>query len=275
MKSDEFRFLSELVHDFSGIVLDEGKRYLVESRLAPCLPEHGIRSFGELVARLQEPGRQLLAELVVDAMTTNETLFFRDPAMFDALRNQVLPRLVVARDSAKQLRLWCGASATGQEPYSIAVTIREAFPELASWDVTLLATDLSRSALARAEEGVYSDLEVRRGLDEELRDRYFIARDGRWVARQEIRRLVTFRNLNLVHPWPNLGDFDVVFLRNVLIYFDAETKKGVMQRVRKVVRPDGYLFLAATENPPGAQCDWVREPWRGAGCLSPRTRGDR
>lgn len=180
-------------------------------------------------------------------MTTNETLFFRDQHPFDALRSHMLPALVRARGKERRLRIWCAAASTGQEPYSVAITLRENFPELADWDVKLLATDLNCAVLARARSGRYSTLEVKRGLPASLLLKYFRAQGDEWQLKDEVRRMVQFSELNLLDAWGTLGPLDIVLMRNVLIYFDVETKKRILGQLRGQLARDGYLLLGGAE----------------------------
>lgn len=242
-----FANVRRLVLDRSGIVLDEGKEYLVESRLAPLARQSGFASVDDLINQVARTGFDTLHRQVVEAMTTNETTFFRDVHPFDALRKVILPELLTTRAATKTLSIWCGAASSGQEPYSIAILLREHFPQLKDWRITFLATDLSTAMLARARAGRYSQLEVNRGLPAPVLVKYFTKQGMEWHLKDDIRTMVEFRELNLVERWPVLGPFDVVFLRNVLIYFDVETKKEILGRVRKTLHPDGVLFLGGAE----------------------------
>jgi chemotaxis protein methyltransferase CheR len=246
LATSDFDFISALVREHAAIVLEPGKEYLVQSRLQPLAQELGLRDIGALVSRLKR-GEPVLAMKVVEAMATHETSFFRDMHPFDVLRDVVLPELIEARAPQRSLRIWSAAASTGQEAYSIAITLREHFAELANWNVSILATDLSSAVLERAREGRYSQIEVNRGLPAPMLLRYFDRDGAGWRARPEIRQMVEFRALNLVRPWPVLGRVDLIFLRNVLIYFDVPTKCAVLANVRKVMATDGYLFLGSAE----------------------------
>jgi len=243
----DFDYIRELVRRGSAIVLEPSKEYLVEARLVPLARSEGLTSIAELVARLRAEGEGDLYRKVVEAMTTNETLFFRDLHPFDALRTTVLPELEGRRAAERRLRIWSAACSTGQEPYTIAMLLRENFATLARWRIEILATDLSSVVLAKARDGRFGPIEVNRGLPLELRSKFFTQSGLDWKIKDEIRRMVDFQELNLAAPWPPLEPFDVVLLRNVLIYFDSETKKSILGRVRRVLRPDGYLFLGAAE----------------------------
>jgi chemotaxis protein methyltransferase CheR len=254
----EFDFVRDLVRNESAIVLDTGKEYLVESRLLPLARAAGhpdVTSYVAEVATRRQP-RALTA--VVEALTTNETSWFRDNDPFTALRTTVLPALAKTR-TRKSLRIWCAACSTGQEPYSVAMTVLDS-PLLADFDVTIVATDLSEEVLERGRKGEYSQLEVNRGLPATLLVRHF-QRDGlNWRISPQLRSKVEFKQLNLLRPYTMLGRFDIVFMRNVLIYFDQATKQDMLRRVRQATAPDGYLFLGAAEMTRGLDDSWEREP---------------
>lgn len=241
------KFVRELVRDASGIVLEEGKEYLVESRLSALARREGLASAETLVAKFQESPWSGFQTKVVEAMTTNETSFFRDVHPFEALRKAILPDLVKRRVRERSLFIWCGAASTGQEPYSLAMLIREHFPTLQDWKVGILATDLSRDVLARAESGLFSQVEVNRGLAAYLLVKYFTREGLHWRIRDDLRRMVEFRQMNLIQPWPAMPAPDLVLLRNILIYFDIPTKKTILSKIRGLMRPDGYLLLGAAE----------------------------
>jgi chemotaxis protein methyltransferase CheR len=245
MTSSEFDFVCRLVRERSGVVL-EGKEYLVDARLTPVARQRELGSISELVGRLRSaPDKGLVAQ-VVEAMVTTETSFFRDVHPFETLRTAVLPELIRKR-AERRLRVWFGACSTGQEPYSFALLLRERFPELADWRLDLLATDLSAEVLNRARAGRYSQLEVNRGLPAATLVKFFRQHGSTWELNEDVRKMVEFRELNLVGPWPLLPRFDLVFLRNVMIYFDVEAKKSILGRVARVLRPDGYLLLGGAE----------------------------
>jgi chemotaxis protein methyltransferase CheR len=262
----EFTYISDIVRTRSAIVLEPGKEYLVEARLAPLVRELGLSSIGDLVAKLRQPSGVLLAERVTEAMTTNETSFFRDVAPFQALRTTVLPEVIKARAAQRRLRVWCAASSSGQEPYSIAMTIADGFPELSSWDVQIIATDLSATMVERGRSGLYKALEVNRGLPAPLLVKYFTKVGVDYQLKPEICSMVQFSELNLIGAWPAFPTFDVVFLRNVLIYFDVDTKRTIIGRVKHLLAADGYLFLGAAETTMNIDDGFVRVPIERAGC---------
>lgn len=242
----ELEYVRDLVYRRSAIVLDAGKDYLLESRLAPLARQRGMASIDELVSRARANALDL-QKWIVEALTTNETSFFRDIHPFEALRDEVFPRLMEARRSTRRLHVWCAAASTGQEPFTIAMTARESFPELATWDFKIVGTDLCEAVLERAREGLYRQHEVNRGLPATMLVKYFDRRGVDWQIKPELRRIVEFKKLNLIEPWPPLGAPDVVFIRNVLIYFDVATKRGILEKLRNTMAPDGALFLGGAE----------------------------
>lgn len=240
-------YVRSLVRLRAGIVLDEGKDYLIETRLATVAQELGLASVEDVIARARTPANTNVEARVVEALTTNETTFFRDVYPFEALRTHVLPEVLAARAATRTLRIWSAASSSGQEPYSIAMTLREHFPELATWRVKILATDLSEGVLARARAGRYRQLEVNRGLPAPMLVKYF-TRDGNdWCVHQTLRDMVEFSAFNLVTEMGRYPQVDIVFVRNVLFYFDLPTKQAVLRRVAELLPRDGVLFLGGTE----------------------------
>src|SRR5713226_8617526 len=232
----DYEFLRKLLKEQSGLDLSSDKQYLVESRLIPLARRVDLSGIAELVARIKSGAEALTLE-VVEAMTTNETFFFRDKIPFDHLRQTVLPELVQARASRRSLRIWCAASSTGQEPYSIAMCVRE-FAALAGWRVEIVATDLSQSVLEKARAGIFSQFEVQRGLPIQMLVKYFTQTGDLWQLNAEIRAMVQHRQLNLLQDFSHLGSFDIIFCRNVMIYFDGDTKAGIFARLAKVIEPD-------------------------------------
>jgi len=243
-----FDFISELIRKKSAIVLEKSKGYLVESRLAPVAREFGFENLEVLVSELRKPTAHSLVQKVVEAMTTNETSFFRDLHPFQVLKTTILPDLIEKRSRQRTLNIWSNACSSGQEPYTLAMSVKEYFPELASWRLRLIGSDLSGKILARAMEGVFTQTEVSRGLPMQLLLKYF-AKDGiQWRIADELRKMIEFKPLNLIEPFPSsLPKMDVVFLRNVLIYFSPETKTEILNKVHATLAPDGYLFLGGAE----------------------------
>jgi chemotaxis protein methyltransferase CheR len=247
IQETDFRFVRDLVLDRSAIVLEAGKEYLVEARLAPIARESGLGTIAGVVEALRRAPRGPLATAVVEAMTTNETSFFRDIHPFESLKNSVIPELLVRNAKERTIHIWSGACSTGQEPYTIAMTLRESFPQLENWTVRIVCTDLAEHVLARARAGRYRQLEVNRGLPAHLLAKYFTRHGMEWEVVPELKRWTEFRALNLIGDWGLLPRFDVVFLRNVLIYFDIETKRKILARIRRQMKPDGWLFLGGAE----------------------------
>ena len=242
----DYEFLRKLLKDRSGLDLSSDKQYLVESRLIPLAQRAGLSGITELVVKIKG-GADALTSEVVEAMTTNETFFFRDKIPFDHLREAVLPALVQARASRRALRIWCAASSTGQEPYSIAMCVKE-FAGLAGWRVEIVATDLSQAVLEKSKSGIFSQFEVQRGLPIQMLVKYFAQTGELWQINAEIRAMVQHRQLNLLQDFSHLGTFDVIFCRNVLIYFDLDTKAVIFRRLAKMLEPDGVLALGAAES---------------------------
>lgn len=247
MTTDDFNFVRALVRVEAAIVLEPGKEYLVESRLQTLARREKLATIEDLVAQLRANPTGSLFTRTVEAMTTNETSFFRDLNPFEALKKTILPGLIARRSVSRQLNFWCGAASTGQEPYSVMMLIAEHFPELLSWDLRFIATDLSTEVLTRARAGRYSQLEINRGLPAALLVKYFVRHGSDWEIREDLRRRVDFRELNLVKTWPAFPPLDVVFLRNVLIYFDVETKRQILGRISRLLRADSYLLLGGAE----------------------------
>ncbi len=243
----DYDYLRKLLKERSGLVLSADKQYLVESRLVPVARKASLPNLSDLVAKLKSPAGAALASEVVDAMTTNETFFFRDKVPFDHFRNLIMPGLVAARAGSKRIRIWCAAASTGQEPYSLAMALREIMGKLSGWRVEIVATDISAEVLEKAKAGIYSQFEVQRGLPIQLLVKYFTQAGDTWQIAPEIRAMVSYRQLNLLQDFSKLGTFDLVFCRNVLIYFDQPTKTEALDRIAQVVAPDGFLVLGAAE----------------------------
>jgi chemotaxis protein methyltransferase CheR len=243
----DFDALRQLLSRTSGLFLDSDKAYLVESRLQPLIERAGLRDLGALVNQLLSAKNPELERDVVEAMTTNETFFFRDRLPFDNFRKFILPALLEARKEVRQIRIWCAACSTGQEPYSLAMLLDEEAHRLSGWSVDILGTDLSRTVVAAAREGVYTQFEMQRGLPISQLLRYFRQENDRWHINEHLRSRVRFEEFNLLSDYRELGRFDVIFCRNVLIYFDVPTKRDVLNRMAQILLPDGYLLLGAAE----------------------------
>lgn len=247
MSPEDFSFLIGVIRARSGLVLNEDKAYLLETRLQPVIRQHDIADLDSLVAKVRANTKAPLVDDVVDAMTTNETFFFRDQKPFDQFRDHVLPQLIEARASRKSIRIWCAACSTGQEPYSLAILLKEAGSALSGWRTEIVATDLSAEAMSKAKVGLYSQFEVQRGLPVQYMVKYFKQVNETWQIDSAIRAMVTFRPINLLENFSALGTFDVIFCRNVLIYFDRDTKGDVLDRMRKITADDGFLCLGGSE----------------------------
>jgi chemotaxis protein methyltransferase CheR len=243
----DFNYIRDLVRGHSALLLEAGKEYLVESRLEPVARLEGFPSFQRLVANLRTVPFGDLHCRVAEAMTNNETTFFRDVRMFGMLRQAIVPDLLARRSPQRALKIWSAACSSGQEPYSIAMLLKDHLPALDGWNLNLIASDISRDMIARARSGSYSQLEVNRGLPAGLLVKYFRQHRAAWEISPEIRRMVDFRDLNLIQSWPTMPLMDVVLMRNVLIYLDAETKKAILARVARQMAPDGYLILGGAE----------------------------
>jgi chemotaxis protein methyltransferase CheR len=243
----DYDYLRKLLKERSGLMLSADKQYLVESRLLPIARRIGVPHLADLVVKLKAPGSEPLIVDVVEAMTTNESFFYRDKVPFDQFREVIVPSLIKARASQRRIRIWCAAASTGQEPYSLAMILKEMAVPLAGWRTEIIATDLSNEVLEKARAGLYSQFEVQRGLPIQMLMKHFTQSGETWQISPEIKAMVQYRPLNLLADFSNLGKFDVVFCRNVLIYFDQATKIGVFERLARVTETDGYLVLGAAE----------------------------
>ncbi|MFN7701641.1 MAG: CheR family methyltransferase [Deltaproteobacteria bacterium] len=247
LQESDFVFIRDLVLRRSAIVLETGKEYLVEARLSPVARDAGFAGIPELVEALRRHPTGPLGTRVVEAMTTNETSFFRDNHPFEALRSHVIPKLIERNRHHRSIQVWSAACSTGQEPYTIAMTLKEHFPELSSWKVRIVCTDLAECVLERARAGRYRQIEVNRGLPATYLAKYFERRGLEWEVVPALKEWMEFRQLNLIGEWGLMPRFDIVFLRNVLIYFDVETKRRILGRVRQQMTPAGWLFLGSAE----------------------------
>jgi chemotaxis protein methyltransferase CheR len=246
MTPPDYEYLRKLLKDHSGLDLSSDKQYLIESRLLPLSRKAGLSDIGELVQKMKG-GSASLTTQVVEAMTTNETFFFRDKIPFEHFRNTIMPEILQARAGRKSIRIWCAAGSTGQEPYSLAMCLKEMGATLAGIRVEILATDLSQEVLEKSKAGIYSQFEVQRGLPIQLLVKYFKQIGELWQINPDIRAMVSHRQLNLLHDFSQLGFFDVIFCRNVLIYFDQDTKINIFDRLAKAIEADGFLALGAAE----------------------------
>jgi chemotaxis protein methyltransferase CheR len=243
----DYEYLRKLLKERSGLDLSADKQYLVESRLVPLARKSALQGIPELVQKMRNGADALTGE-VVEAMTTNETFFFRDKIPFDHLKETVIPALVQARAARRSLRIWCAASSTGQEPYSIAMCLKEAGAALSGWRTEIVATDLSLAVLEKSRSGIFSQFEVQRGLPIQLLVKHFTQNGDLWQLNADIRGMVQHRQLNLLQDFSHLGTFDIIFCRNVLIYFDQTTKANIFDRLSRMMEPDGVLALGAAES---------------------------
>lgn len=245
LSASEFTYISNLVRREAAIVLEPGKEYLVEARLTPLARQGGASTVSEFVMRAQQRLDPDTQRRIIDALTTNETSFFRDGEPFTAMKNMVLPEMISNRTATRQIRLWSAACSTGQEAYTLAMQLEDTLP--GGWSYEIVGTDISTEVLAKAEAGKYSQLEVNRGLPATSLVKHFERVGAHWQVSQTLRRNVSFKKLNLATSFPPMPQFDVIFIRNVLIYFDVATKRAVLNRVRALLKPDGWLFLGSAE----------------------------
>jgi len=262
----DFDYISKIVREQCAIVLEKGKEYLVESRIMPLVHQEKLESIENLVKKIKLEPRGSLKDAVIEAMTTNETSFFRDIHPFETLKKEIFPELIEKRKIKRELNIWCGASSSGQEPYSLVMVLRNNFPELNSWKINFSASDLSNQMLNRCKSGIYSQLEVNRGLPAPLMVKYFERIGTEWQVKEELRKMIQFRIINLSETWPTMPQLDLVMMRNVLIYFDVEMKKNILGRIRKLLKPDGYLFLGAAETTLNLDENFERMPFKQSGC---------
>jgi len=258
LNPDSISYICSLVRTKSAIELDAAKAYLIEARLSPLAKRHGFGSIAEMVQELQTQPKVAMQQQLVEAMTTNETSFYRDIHPFEGLRTTILPDLLQKKTASRTLTIWSAACSTGQEAYSIAMLLQESFPELSSWKVQIHGTDLSDDVLEKARVARFSQIEMNRGLPAALLTKYFRREGVHWELVPQIRNMVSFSKLNLIERWPVLPVMDVVFLRNVLIYFSPETKKSILEKIRAAMSPHGVLFLGAAETTMGLDNAFTR-----------------
>ncbi len=247
---EEQRPLADYIYSICAVALDQSKSYLIEGRLSGLAEENGCKSFSGLLQRAKSEPSRAIQRRIIDAITTNETLFFRDTAPFDLLRHKIVPDLIDrrARTGSARIRIWSAACSTGQEIYSIAILLKELLGDPEKYGVRLLGTDISDDAVARASRGWYNTTEIGRGLSEPLRDKYFVQARNGWQIRDEIRAMASFRHQNLMHDLSPLGRFEIVFCRNVAIYFTNPDKISLFQRIERALEPGGYLLVGAMES---------------------------
>ncbi len=247
LESADYNYIRQLVRDRAAMEMEADKGKRAQSRLLPIAQQVGVNSVGELVALLKNQPFNHLHVRVVEALLLTETSFFRDVYPFEALKKVVLPLLLKKRRAERSLNIWCAACSSGQEPYSIALLLRQYFPIFSTWKLRFIASDISGEMLSRASSARYSPLEVSRGLPPAFLKRYFQPVGHEWQLNDDIRQMVEFQQIDLADEWPPLPSMDVIFMRNVLIYFDIPTKKAILEKVGRVLQPDGYLFLGVAE----------------------------
>ncbi|MEE8430398.1 MAG: protein-glutamate O-methyltransferase CheR [Candidatus Desulfatibia sp.] len=251
---DEIKIIAKYIHDISGIFLDESKAYLLETRLDRVIKENGFSSFIELYRQAKADGTKSIERKIIDAISTNETTFFRDTSPFDVLQHKILPDLIDLRSANSssflppQIRIWSAACSTGQEVYSIAIVLKELLPDLNKYNITLLGTDISDASISQSSYGSYNKFEIERGLPQEKLIRYFSRKGDNWKIKDDIRAMVKFSKQNLMLPLNGLGKFDIVFCRNVAIYFNTEDRKKLFDKIADILDPDGYLIIGAAES---------------------------
>lgn len=248
--AEDIDSICDYILELCGVYLDESKSYLIESRLADIAARAGCANYTELIETARKASGAGLRKSIIDAITTHETLFFRDNAPFEALQHRVIPDLIDLKEgtaSATRIRIWSAACSTGQEPYSIAITLCELIPDIDRWDVTIVASDISDDAVAKASRGSYKQHEIDRGLPSNLLQRYFVREGNSWRVNDRLRAMISFRQLNLQNPLPPMGQFDIVFCRNVAIYFTPTARAEMFQRIQRVMPDHGYLFVGSSE----------------------------
>lgn len=260
MSPEDYNFITSFLLDTTGLSLGENKEYLLEARLVPLAQSHGMNGVEDLVLALKSSIDPSLKKDVMEAMTTNESSFFRDRRPFDELKNSILPNLIAERKATQRLRIWCSACSHGQEPYSIVMLLREHFPELANWNIQIVSTDLCSKALDRARGGIYSQFEVQRGLPVQLLMKHFDQCEQGWQIKPELGAGIQWKHLNLLEDFQHLGMFDIVFCRNVLIYFKPETKKDILDRISRQMSSAGVLLLGAAETVLGISDNYTKLP---------------
>jgi len=250
---EEIKLITKYIYEISGIYLDESKKYLLETRLNTIAEECGCSSYQDFYSKAKTDASKLIERKIIDAISTNETLFFRDTGPFQLLQHKIFPELIDARASKSaliktNLKIWSAASSTGQELYSVAIVLQELLGDLSKYSIKLLGTDISDAAIAQASSGKYNKFEIERGLARDKLTRYFNSLGQTWKINDQIRAMVNFRKFNLMAPFTGLGKFDIVLCRNVAIYFTLEDRKKLFNKIADVLEPDGYLIIGSTES---------------------------
>ncbi len=248
MNPNDYQYLSKFLIESSGLALGEGKEYLLEARVTPLSQSFGFSDVAELISKLRRGRDVRISTAVTESMTTNETSFFRDKTPFEEIKATLLPALIEKRRALQKLRIWCAAASTGQEIYSLLMLMEDSFPELKSWRIEVVGTDIAQSMLNRSQEAVYSQFEVQRGLPTPLLIKHFEQVTQGWRIKDTLRNRVKWQQLNLLSEFAHLGPFDMILCRNVLIYFEVAHKRDVLERMRNILSRDGYLMLGAAES---------------------------
>ncbi len=253
ISSEEIKLITKYIYEISGIYLDESKKYLLETRLNTIAEEQGCLSYQDFFKKAKADGTKVIERKIIDAISTNETLFFRDTGPFQLLQHKIFPELIDARTSKNSplktsLKIWSAASSTGQELYSVAIVLQELLGDLSKYNVKLLGTDISDAAVAQASSGKYNKFEIERGLARDKLTKYFTMSGQTWKVNDQIRSMANFRKINLMLPFTGLGKFDIVLCRNVAIYFTLEDRKKLFNKIADVLEPDGYLIIGSTES---------------------------
>lgn len=262
-----------LVDDLCGVYLDEKKTYLIEARLAELLPRHSCESYAELARKARGPAATAVVEDVIDAITTNETLWFRDASPFEALRYKLLPEIIDAKANTsgpRQIKMWSAACSTGQEAYSMAMAFADIVPNVAQWDLQILGSDVSRDAVESARRGVYSDLEISRGLEQKELGSYFQRSNDRWQVCDTLRSKCRFEQRNLLKPFVGVGKFDIIFCRNVAIYFQPAERRDLFLRLGDALTPGGWLIAGSSESLVDLGPEWMPHRHCRATCYQPK-----
>ena len=252
--TDDIKAISKYILDISGIDLNEGKAYLIETRLGGLIKEYECSSYRDLCSKAKTDSNKSIENKIIDAISTNETLFFRDSGPFEVLQHKILPDLIDRRTEKSSgllpipIRIWSTACSTGQEVYSIAIVLKELLPDLNKYNIKLLGTDISDSAIKQASYGTYNKFEIERGLSKEKLQKYFIPNGGNWKISDELRAMVSFTKRNILESFMGLGKLDIIFCRNVAIYFDLEERKKLFENIASVLEPDGFLIIGSTES---------------------------
>jgi chemotaxis protein methyltransferase CheR len=267
ISADDFKIVREFLIENSGISLDAGKEYLVEARLATLASSEKVDGLNALIVELGKNPKGDLGKKVVEAMTTNETSFFRDKHPFETLKTTIIPELFKNLQADKQIQIWSAASSSGQEPYSLAMLLEDTFSWAKDWQIKIVATDISEEMLEKCRSGLYSQFEISRGLPPHYLPRFFQRAESKWQIKPEVRERMDFRYLNLCEDWIGLPQMDIIFMRNVLIYFEDGVKKSIFEKILKVLRPGGYLFLGSGETPVGWQDGFEQTDFSTSACF--------